>query len=192
MAISMKESGVGTNTFDFTYGAAGLTQFQRSTRDEFFFSLPIEERKQYPELYKASLEAEQYISEKGYYYFNHEKKEWRITGKYTKPEVFKFSELLTDYIMHSPTLASRFMLSYCRDRLVPRVEAEKVDRSHKDFSRWVWLSYNVGAGYLKRFIAFYKKFPNPRKNADTTQKAVEYLTKLGVKIGDALQSTCSS
>jgi len=176
MAIAQKESACGFATYGFYDGATGVTQFTRGTRERMFFDLPERERQQYTELHKASLVAQPMVRNKGAYIYKKKEKRLVQTGKYLNNDYLQYNNLLTNYMLHSPTLAVRMMVTYLGD-ISAKVVRAGIPFGTAEHAKFCHVAYNIGSGRLKAAIKFWKKFPNPKANR---QAATAYLIELGI------------
>ena len=116
------------------------------------------------------------VRDRGSYYFSRRENRLIRSGKYQNQTYANYSNLLTDYMLHSPTLATRMMFNLLL-KISARVSRAGVAVGTPEHARFCWLAYNIGPGRIERSIQFYQRFPNPRQNKTA---ALAYLTELGI------------
>ncbi|MBI95586.1 hypothetical protein CL656_00325 [bacterium] len=182
LSVAYKETAAGGyGIYNPGDGAVGLTQFIRSTRESMFFQLPERERAQYTELNEAANNAKSMLKQRGRYYLDKQNNE-RRTGKYTNPDFLRYSNLLTGYMLHSPTLSTRLMLDLLlkNSRVVSR---SGIAFGTPEHAKYCWFAYNVGAGRIAKAIEFDRRFPNPKQNEREARAWLEAngITKEGIQ-----------
>jgi len=182
MATCSKESGCGSNSYQFFGGAAGISQFDYKTREVDFYDLPERERRQYPELFELSERVRGTNLSGSSYYYSRKRSRLVMTGVYQNNTDYRnYSDLLRNQILNSPTLSARLMINLLMKN-VNRSLSLGLPIGTSENAQFAWVAYNIGPGRVAAALRFYRKFPDLPSNYDEAKRYLDTETDWPSKI----------